>query len=457
MSADPIKHCGCREHTRSELMRAAAEAGRGLPAIERGAPLPAGTGLSRRAFMARSAGLALAVYGASALSPRALQAGIEEAQAAGPADAVLVSVFLDGGVDSLTMLAPSNDATYRELRPTLALPAGQGTPFSEDSRLFWHPSAAGFATLHAEGKVSVAPGIGYTDPNQSHFTSRHYWEVGAVDPRGRIGWLGRYLDLHGSKANPLQGLALDYSLAPALATGTVPVAAVSSPQDYDLGASGVWGPIEGRMLNAYGKLGAIAGGDPALRLARDQVAATTTLRHQVSAFRGVSAPVSYPADDEFPERLATLAAMLAAGLPLRCVALNAPGGYDTHNNQAVSLPANLKLTADSLLAFQRDLEARGLADRVLVNVWSEFGRRPEENGSGTDHGAGGVSLVIGTRAAGTMIGEFPGLETLDDEDNLRVTSDFRGLYCSLLEQWLGVDATPIVPGAGSFSRPQVVR
>ena len=91
------------------------------------------------------------------------------------------------------------------------------------------------------------------------------------------------------------------------------------------------------------------------------------------------------------------------------MAIEAPGGYDTHADQAASLPGNLKMTCDSLLAFQRDLEARGLADRVLVHVWSEFGRRPEENGSGTDHGAGGVSFVIGSRAKGQMVGEFPGL------------------------------------------------
>src|SRR3954469_2036385 len=116
--------------------------------------------------------------------------------------------------------------------------------------------------------------------------------------------------------------------------------------------------------------------------------------------------------------------MLGAGLPLRCVALRAPGQYDTHSDQAPALASGLQLTADALFAFQRDLEARGLADRVLVNVWSEFGRRPRENGSGTDHGAAGSAFVIGTRAKGTMIGEYPGLTTLDAQGNLRATSDF---------------------------------
>ncbi|MBA2333200.1 MAG: DUF1501 domain-containing protein [Actinobacteria bacterium] len=150
--------------------------------------------------------------------------------------------------------------------------------------------------------------------------------------------------------------------------------------------------------------------------------------------------------------------MLTAGLPLRAVALNAPGMYDTHDDQPGELATGLKLTAESLLAFQRDLEARGLADRVLVHVWSEFGRRAKENGSnGTDHGAAGTGFLIGSRVRGTMIGEFPGLATLDRDGNLRATSDFRGLYSAVLEDWLGTDAEAIIPGAKRFARPVILR
>jgi uncharacterized protein (DUF1501 family) len=149
--------------------------------------------------------------------------------------------------------------------------------------------------------------------------------------------------------------------------------------------------------------------------------------------------------------------MVAGDLPLRCVAITAPGSYDTHSNQAAALSNGLKQTFDGLLAFQRDIEARGIADRVLVKVWSEFGRRPRENGSGTDHGAAGSAFVIGTRAKGQMIGQFPGLTTLDPQQNLRSTADFRALYCALLEQWLGADAGDVIPSASSFARPVLVR
>jgi uncharacterized protein (DUF1501 family) len=151
--------------------------------------------------------------------------------------------------------------------------------------------------------------------------------------------------------------------------------------------------------------------------------------------------------------------MLAAGLPLRAVALKAPGMYDTHADQADELTNALKLTADSIAAFQRDLEARGLAERVLIHVWSEFGRRAKENGSdGTDHGAGGTGFLIGARVRGKMIGEFPGLTGgLDDQGNLRATSDFRGVYSAILEQWLDADAAAIIPNAASFARPTLLK
>src|SRR5256714_4857632 len=151
--------------------------------------------------------------------------------------------------------------------------------------------------------------------------------------------------------------------------------------------------------------------------------------------------------------------MLAAGLPLRCVALNAPGEYDTHSDQPTALADGLKLTSESLFAFQRDLEARGLADRVLTLVWSEFGRRAEENGSsGTDHGAAGTAFLIGSRASGKLVGEYPGLASgLDDDGNMKPTSDFPGIYSALLDHWLGPDPAGVIPTASSFERPVLVQ
>jgi uncharacterized protein (DUF1501 family) len=196
---------------------------------------------------------------------------------------------------------------------------------------------------------------------------------------------------------------------------------------------------------------------------REAVGQLDALKSTLAPLQGLRYPFAaggeYPADiaSGFPARLAVIAEMIHRGLPLRCVAIQSAGGYDTHSNHHGALNGSFKLDCDSIYGFQRDLEARGVADRVLIHVWSEFGRRVPENGpDGCDHGAAGISFVIGTQTRGQMVGELPGLTNLDAFDNLRPTSDYRGLYCSLLEQWFGVDAAPIIPSAASFARPQLL-
>jgi uncharacterized protein (DUF1501 family) len=445
----------CDECTRADLIRATA--GRGLPMIEPGMPLPAGTGLTRRKFVARSVGLALSVYGAGRL--QLFDEGIANAATVRHSP-ILVSVFLQGGADSLSLLYPQGDPLYQKLRTDLAVTGG--TAFSEDPRLYWNPALTPLSQLHDEGKVTVLPAIGYDHPDQSHFTSRHYWEVGATDPRLLTGWLGRYLDVAGVPDNPLQGLSITGSLEPSLATAKVPVAAIDGPNQYSFGAQGVWGTVEKRMLDAMGALGSVHSHDPAFRAAANVTTQSDRLRRQLLPFAGqsgITSPVPYPeGNDRFTIGLQGVAAMIAANLPLRCVTLEATGSYDTHAGQAAALTPALTTTAASLFSFQRDLEARGVADRVLTLVWSEFGRRAEENGSGgTDHGAAGTAFLIGSRAVGAAVGEFPGLASLDKDGNLKATSDFRSVYTSLLEQWLGFDAARVIPGAAKFKRYKLVK
>jgi uncharacterized protein (DUF1501 family) len=457
----------CHEYTRAQLVREAgiARAGRGLPAVERGMPLPAGTGLTRRRFVVRAAGTALAVYGATRLGLPSFEEGIAQAAAETGSGPVLVSVFMPGGADSLSVLAPVGDPRYAQLRPTLGLRDGTGSSFSGDDRLRWHPGAQGLATLYGEGKVSVFPAIGYANADQSHFTSRHFWEVGATDAQLRLGWLGRYLDQVGSSTNPLQGLSLNSSLSPALAPARVPVSALDSPAAYTFASPGVDDPALTPMLDAITGLGMVRTSalEPQLRQARDVAAAAGRLRGELVGFASADGSPVYNSAAGFPKsdlgaRLAGVSAMLARGLPMRAVTVEADDGdFDTHSDQAQTFGPRLATVTDTILAFQRDLEARGLADRVVTLLWSEFGRRPQENGSGTDHGAAGAAFVIGTRVRGGLLAEFPGLGTLDDNDNLVATSDFRGLYSGLLEQWLGHDAGRVIPGADGFGRPALIR
>jgi len=459
------RSCSCNDFNRAALLRrGAAVAGKGLPNVEPGMPVPAGTGLDRRTFLLASAGAALSVYGASMLSPRHFEEGIAQASAAsGPNAPVLVSIFMEGGWDALSVLAPVKEAAYNELRPGLALKEGEGTPFTDDPNLMWHPSAAGLAELHAEGKVTTFPAIGYEPQDESHFTSRHYWEVGQLDTNTRTGWMGRYLDLPGvgEPNNPLQGLSLDYSLAPALATETMPVAAVSSPADYTMWAEGLGSPVIEPALETFGALGALSAPSPAFAQARNASYNTDLVLNQMADFvesektSGDKSSVTYPSG-EFAERLAVLAAMLHMEMPIKCVSLNAVGGYDTHSDEKTTLATNLEQSVAAIVAFQRDLEARHLDQRVLIQVWSEFGRRPRENGSGTDHGAGGVGFLIGSRASGKMVKEFPGLTNLDVNENVLMTADFRSIYCSLLEQWFETEAGLVIPEASSFERYSLV-
>jgi len=433
-------------------------------------PTPAGTGLDRRRFLIGAAGGLVSVYGAGrlGLTSRVLGDGIAQAATLqSPSSPVLVSVFLQGGIDALSVLAPAGDPQYVKLRPTLAVPISAGVPFTEDTRLRWHPSATSFAQLHDAGKVNVLPGIGYSSPDMSHFTSRHYWEVGATDTGLATGWLGRYLDVAGTPANPLQGLSMDGQMNPTLATAVNPTAAIDRPDDFSLWLNGVWGDVFDWTLESASALGDAQhdSPDPAIAQLSGAASEVGIVRRALAPFRdaggnaAVTVPVQYPTTStgDLPQRLAGLAAMIAAGVPLRCVALTTDTQFDTHASQEKTFDDGLSLVADSIAAFQSDLEARGIEDRVLVHVWSEFGRRAQENGSeGTDHGAAGLSLLIGSRSTGTMVGEWPGL-TLDVNGNQIENTDFRGVYCSLLEQWFGQDAGAVIPGAAGFARHQLIR
>ena len=455
----------CDDFTRSHLLRASvASAGAGLPVVETGMPLPAGTGLTRRSMLLRSAGLALAVYGAGkTLTPQAFEAAV--AEAAGD-HKVLISIFMDGGADALSLLAPVNDARYIALRPTLRMLPGSGPVFEGDTRLEWHPSAQGFKELWDDPGVglAVAPAIGYASPNQSHFTSRHFWEVGATDVSATTGWLGRYLDRVGSPNVPIQGLSLDNSLSPQLATSSVAVAATDNLSGYRFQARGVWGTVETRMRTAYGALGAAAVAGPDHRAgapgADQRVPAVG--RPRVGDRRHPAGRRELPGGEQHVQD-APAVDRAAAGDDQR---RRPPAGALHHAQRAGRLrhalqPGDAVLdnmlgTAANIRAFWNDLVLRGLDDRVVITVWSEFGRRLAENGSGTDHGAAGTAFVIGKTVRQGLIGEFPGLAAgtgVDTSGNVRATADFRGLYCSLLEGWFQTEAEGIIPSAASFARP----
>ncbi len=472
-----MTHQHCTDYARSH-----ATAGSGLPAIEPGMPAPAGTGLSRRSMMLRSLGLGMAVYGArAASSAEHVEAAINDALGQ---HKVVVSVFVDGGWDALSVLAPlgaAHQSRAQALRPKLLSTIDQSktSAFGGDPSLSWHPAASGLRELWDDPSVgmAVAPAVGYASPNYSHFTSRHFWEVGALDVGGSTGWMGRYLDRVGRSDVPIQGVTIGGTLSPVMATANVPVAAVSDIDNYKYWYPNAWGSLTTDAMNELRSVGARASGDAERDVARMVSSASMTLVDDLGAASAVAQPtVPYPADTSaFVDGLKDTARLLGTrvagnALPVRCVALRAHGGFDTHSGQEPSFSTNLRITTQGIRAFWADLQARGEDDRVVMLLWSEFGRRPGENGSnGCDHGAAGSAMVIGKSVRQGLIGEFPGLGAygttgagLMQDGNLRATSDFRGIYSALLEQWLGTDADGIIPGAGArpgagaFARPALL-
>ena len=461
----------CSSFTRAEALRAAADgANRGPREWDASMPVPAGTGMDRKRFLLGAAGGLLSVYGAGrlGLGGQAFSEGIARAASVRRSDSpILVSIFLAGGIDALSMLAPVDSSVYRKLRPTLGISESGAIPFTEDPSLAWGPSSAGFQKLHDAGKMIVMPGSGYADEDMSHFTSRHYWEVGATDESITTGWLGRYLDIVGSEDNPLQGLSMDSMMNPTLATARKPVAAIDLPESFNLWVNGLWGdPIFSETLDAASRLGDLQRHhhDGAIRQVAEAASEVGYVRRAMAPFRNkegkaaYTSPVTYPtmSGDDFPQRLAGLAAMIHAGLPLHCVALTPSTQFDTHSSQVSTFADDVPAIAESIATFQADLEARGLDRRVIVHVWSEFGRRAEENGSGTDHGAAGMSMLIGSRVTGKMVGDYPSLTDLDHNGNQRVNVDFRGVYSSLLEQWFDHDPASVIPDAHRFPRYKLI-
>jgi uncharacterized protein (DUF1501 family) len=424
--------------------------------------------LTRRQMLKWGIGAGVTVYAANMMpTGHLLDAAAAEAAAA-PDAPVLVSVFLPGGLDLLDTLMPlEQEGALRDLRGAVSPAAPLAL---KGTSLGLHPSLAkgpngGLQGLYDRGQIGFLPGIDYANPNLSHFASRGFWETGMVSQQSVSGWLGRWLDRHGSADNPLQGLSSGNGLSPTLRAVSAPVASVSDPGAARLSMSAVWGNWGTAAVEAYAALAQstphAAGPASAARAAR--------LAHSVSAQLApfaktkdnpepLGAPIAYPEGNDTGDRLKVLAGLLAQPLGIRVATVDADAAFDTHEGQAATLDRDLGAVGEALATFQADLEARGIAQRVLTFVWSEFGRRPLANKSGgTDHGAGGVAWVQGPRALGGILTEYPSLGDLDAEKNLKVTVDFRRVYGSLLGQWLSTDPAEVIPGAAQFGQVQVVR
>src|SRR5512132_1882691 len=345
---------------------------------------------------------------------------------------VLVVLQLSGGNDYMNTVIPYNDPLYRDYRPRVGLPEEQILPV--DGEVGLHPSMAPLHAMYTQGKMAIIHGVGYPNSVRSHFRSMDIWHTCEPDKTGTEGWLGlatRQLDPR--KDNIVTAVSFGPCMFRALSVSGVPVACVDDLESYGLLTGISPEPHRAKYLGSTG-LEAMAGAD-ILKVAPQQYAST----------------VNYP-ETSIAKKLKGIAQINFADLGSRvfyCDHL----GFDTHANQ---LPVHATLWNDvsqAIDAFFADLREHNAADNVLMFLFTEFGRRVRDNGSGTDHGAGGAAFVLGDMVKGGQYGEYPSRKPGDlTQGDLAPTTDFRGLYATILEDWLHVDAKPIVKG--SFEKPR---
>jgi uncharacterized protein (DUF1501 family) len=425
-------------------------------------------GLDRRTFLRNGMVGVASVYSATRLDWGSVwEAAI--AEAAEPMQKSLVCVFLNGGNDGLNTIVPVESAEHtayqaaraniaRIIGPTSGAQIGT-TPMAGTggTLAFANPSVSGagnngdtmgFDTLYGDGgggagaDLAVFPAADYTPANRSHFDSRDYWFAGALQ-KLQTGWLGRWLDAYGSQVNPLQAVSLDSSLSKQIRSARAPVCAIQNLGGARFTVPGVSGDANAEI----GKLAGIAAGtgNDGLARSRSIYGLTVDVSNRLGGLRGAQQAAGYPPNSDLSRKLQLAATLLGAGLGTRIVTIDW-GSFDTHGDQLPSHDPQLSVLSRALGAFKADLAARGIEDKVVTMVFSEFGRRIASNDSlGTDHGAGGPMLVSGSAVRGGLAGEHPGVR-VDDDGDLVVKTDFRSVYQSLIAEWLGGDPAAILPG-----------
>lgn len=387
---------------------------------------------SRRNFLKTSGAMA-----AAGLAPGLLFSG--SADAAGRGGRVLLVIHLDGGCDGLNMVVPHQNPLYYQARPNLALPAASLLPVSGTQAL--HPAMTGLHALFQSGKVAIVNGVGYPAFNHSHFAAEDiYW---SADPAGRTGtgWLGRALDQGGGGL--LAGVHVGSSLPKSMvAEKTVaPVIPSTSRYRYQSGGSRSEAELQLKGFQAEIQQPPIGHALFDGLLAADKAASDSVDMVQQAA-AAYQTTVSY-GSDSLSQNLKLAAQLIRADLGTQIITTD-QGGYDTHSSQLATHQTLLGNLSAALSSFMQDASAGGFAQRVSILVWSEFGRRVAENASGgTDHGTAAPMLLIGNGVRGGILGAEPNLADLSGGD-LKMTADFRSVYASALEAWLGVPHSSIL-------------
>jgi uncharacterized protein (DUF1501 family) len=400
----------------------------------------------------------------SALNAEAADSATQTAT--GKNSSILVVLQMAGGNDGLNTVVPYANDYYFQARRRIAQPAKSVLKLDDEVGL--HQGLTGFKDLYDAGHLSVIQGVGYPNPNRSHFRSTEIWQTASDEDKVEsYGWLGRYFDNACSGADPEVGVNIGRQMPQAFSAKTPTGISLENPQNYRFMAgrrtpNGEMNGVEksfrelnqpaqddGGADNSGATIGAISGsiahhGSPLDFLERTALDAEVSSDKILAITRRVENQASYPTS-QLAASLKVVAKLIAGGLPTRIFYVS-QGGYDTHTNQVGQQERLLRDLGDSVNAFVTDLKAQGNFQRVMLMTFSEFGRRVAENANGgTDHGAAAPMFVVGNKVKAGLHGKYPSLAAADlFNGDLRYNVDFRSVYAGILEEWLKTKSEPIL-------------
>lgn len=376
---------------------------------------------------------------------------------------ILVVLQLAGGNDGINTLVPFGDDAYRKARPTIALPSAQILRINDYAGL--HPRLTGLRDLYGAGNLAMIQGVGYPNPNRSHFRSTEIWQTASDENQiENQGWLGRYFDSCCQGADPAVGVAIGNQTPQAFASPHPKGVAFSDPEQFRYMSEAASDPKSTELFmremnapdasghtaavdNSGGSIGMLdgspgGGGDTVEFLQRTALGAQMSSDKILAITRKTRSSVDYP-KSQLGNSLNLVSRLIAGGLPTRVYYVS-QGGFDTHASQ---IPSHDRLMTDlngAISSFVADLKAQGNFNRVLMISFSEFGRRVAENASGgTDHGAAAPLFVLGGGVKPGLYGSYPSLTDLHDGD-LKFSTDFRSVYATALEKWLGAPSEQVL-------------
>jgi uncharacterized protein (DUF1501 family) len=370
---------------------------------------------------------------------------------AAPADKILVLVEFGGGNDGLNTVVPHMDPAYQKLRPKIGVRKGDVVQI--DGNLGLHPRLKPLMEMYEKGHLAVVTGVGYPNPNYSHFESSDIWQL--ADPahqlKDRVGWVARYFNEDGHlKTNPLSGLTLTGNMPLAFNAEDIAASVYVQNQEDPFTSTNKDKEYQARLAarrTIYSQ-GTVANNhlDFIRKVGQHAYTNTTEIRAALANYdKKANKAAKYPQYNYLAESLESVAKLIVGGLPTRVYYVSI-GGFDTHANQPGQHGNLLGGIAESVVAFFKDLESQGRDKDVILMSFSEFGRRAEENDSaGTDHGTASVMFVAGGAVKGGVHGAYPSLTDLKDGD-LKFTTDFRRVYANVLDGWLGSNSEKVLGG-----------